>query len=812
MDLLRADLRYACRRLLASPGFALIAIASIGIGVGASTAVFSAVQRILFAALPYPESERVVTLTDRDAEGGRLPLTYGTYREIAERSHSFDRLAVADRWQPALTANGDPERLDGDRVSADYFRVLGVRPTEGRDFDANDDRPGGAQVAIVSARLAQRRFGGAAEILNRLIVLGGVSYTVVGVMPPGFRDALAPSAEVWAPLQYRDRASFQEGEWGHHLRAAGRLAAGVTAQQAAAEIAVIGRAPLADFPRPAWATLANGLLVESPLESLTYGVRPMLLAILGAVVLLLAIACVNVSNLLLARALSRRAEIAVRTALGAGRWRLIRQLVTESLLLALLGGVAGLGVAAAIVRALMAFAPNALPRLDSLGLDISMFATALAISAVVGLAMGLVPALRGVHENVYVAVRSGSRSTDAEHHVLRRGLVVTQVALAFVLLTGAGLLLRSVDRLLATAPGFQASNVVTMQVVATGRRYGSVTAVAHFFEQTLDSVRAVSGVVDAAFTSQLPLSGDNDGYGVMFESEQAAGQGSERSALRYVVTPGWFSTMRIPLVEGRLLGADDRAETAPAILINESFAKRRFGAQSPIGQRLRMGPNIGRPDAPWATVVGVVGDVKQASLALDPPDAVYVPIGQWPWFDIVQSLVVRTKGEPTALVPSVERAIWSVDPTPPLVRVTTMSELVERSEAQRRFALVIFAAFGLAAVVLAVVGLYGVVAASVEQRTQEIGVRAALGASPARVAALVVRQGMTLAVLGILAGVAGAVVATRGLTSLLFGVTPLDAWTYAGTIALLCAMALLACIVPAARAARVDPAVTLRAE
>ena len=812
MDLLRADLRYACRRLLASPGFALIAIASIGIGVGASTAVFSAVQRILFAALPYPESERVVTLTDRDAEGGRLPLTYGTYREIAERSHSFDRLAVADRWQPALTANGDPERLDGDRVSADYFRVLGVRPTEGRDFDANDDRPGGAQVAIVSARLAQRRFGGAAEILNRLIVLGGVSYTVVGVMPPGFRDALAPSAEVWAPLQYRDRASFQEGEWGHHLRAAGRLAAGVTAQQAAAEIAVIGRAPLADFPRPAWATLANGLLVESPLESLTYGVRPMLLAILGAVVLLLAIACVNVSNLLLARALSRRAEIAVRTALGAGRWRLIRQLVTESLLLALLGGVAGLGVAAAIVRALMAFAPNALPRLDSLGLDISMFATALAISAVVGLAMGLVPALRGVHENVYVAVRSGSRSTDAEHHVLRRGLVVTQVALAFVLLTGAGLLLRSVDRLLATAPGFQASNVVTMQVVATGRRYGSVTAVAHFFEQTLDSVRAVSGVVDAAFTSQLPLSGDNDGYGVMFESEQAAGQGSERSALRYVVTPGWFSTMRIPLVEGRLLGADDRAETAPAILINESFAKRRFGAQSPIGQRLRMGPNIGRPDAPWATVVGVVGDVKQASLALDPPDAVYVPIGQWPWFDIVQSLVVRTKGEPTALVPSVERAIWSVDPTPPLVRVTTMSELVERSEAQRRFALVIFAAFGLAAVVLAVVGLYGVVAASVEQRTREIGVRAALGASPARVAALVVRQGMTLAVLGILAGVAGAVVATRGLTSLLFGVTPLDAWTYAGTIALLCAMALLACIVPAARAARVDPAVTLRAE
>ena len=553
MDLLRADLRYACRRLLASPGFALIAIASIALGVGASTAVFSAVQRILFAALPYPEAERVVTLTDRDTEGGRLPLTYGTYREIAERGHSFERLAVADHWQPALTATGDPERLDGDRVSADYFRVLGVQPAEGRDFDASDDRPGGPRVALVSSSLAQRRFGGPEAILNRSIVLGGIGYTVVGVMPAGFRDALAPGAEVWAPLQYKDRASFQEGEWGHHLRAVGRLVAGVAAHQAAAEIAAIGRAPLADFPRPAWAPLANGLLVESPLESLTYGVRPMLFAILGAVVLLLAIACVNVSNLLLARALARRADLAVRTALGAGRWRLIRQLVTESLLLALLGGIAGLGVAVATVRALVALAPNALPRLDSLGLDIPMFATALGISAVVGLAMGLIPALRGVHENVYVAVRSGSRSTDAEHHLLRRGLVVTQVALAFVLLTGAGLLLRSVDRLLATAPGFQASHVLTMQVVATGRSYGSIPAVAQFFEQALDSVRAVPGVAGAAFTTQLPLSGDNDGYGVMFESEQVANQGGSRSALRYVVTPGWFGTMGIPLVERRIV-------------------------------------------------------------------------------------------------------------------------------------------------------------------------------------------------------------------------------------------------------------------
>jgi putative ABC transport system permease protein len=813
MDSLRADLRYACRRLLASPGFALIAIASIALGVGASTAVFSAVHRILFASLPYPEAQRVVALTDRDGQGGRLPMTYGTYREIAERSRSFERLAVADRWQPALTTEGDPERLDGDRVTADYFRVLGVPPAMGRDFDASDDRPGGPRVAIVSASLAERRFGGAAETLNRQIALNGVAYTVIGVMPAAFRNALAPSAEVWAPLQYRDRAAFQESEWGHHVRGLGRLAAGVTAQQAATEIAALGRAPIAEFARPSWAPLTNGLLVESLTESLTFGVRPMLLAVLGAVALLLAIACVNVTNLLLARAFARRAELAVRTALGAGRRRLMRQLVTESLLIALLGGFAGLGVAAAVARLLVALAPVSLG-IESFGLDGSMFLGAFAISAAVGLGIGVIPALRGVHANLYVAVRSRSRTTDARHHLLRRSLVVTQVALAFVLLTGAGLLLRSVDRLLATAPGFDPARVLTLQVVATGRRYESFAELAQLYERAIDAVRAVPGVVDAAFSSQLPLSGDNDNYndnyGVLFEAEQDARAAG--AALRYAVTPGWFGTMGIPLVQGRLLGIDDRAGVPPSVLINQSYAKRRFGAQDPIGQRLKMGPMIGQPDAPWATVVGVVGDVKQTSLALDAPDAVYFAMGQWAWVDPVQSLAVRTAGDPAALTAAIERAIWSVDPTPPLVRVATMRDLVERSEGQRRFALTIFAAFGLAAVVLAVVGLYGVVAGSVEERTREIGVRAALGASPARVAAFVVRQGVTLAAAGILVGVAGAVAVSRSLESLLFGVTPLAVWSYGGTVALLFGMALLACSVPAARAARVDPAVTLRAE
>jgi putative ABC transport system permease protein len=814
MDFLRSDLRHACHRLLASPGFALIAITSIALGVGASTAVFGAVHAILLAALPYPQAQRVVALTDRDSEGGRLPVTYGTYREIAERSRSFERLAVADRWQPALvTSAGDPERLDGDHVSADYFRVLGIAPAIGRDFAAADDVRGGPPVAIVSASLAARRLGGAPGALGRPIVLDGATYTVIGVMPEGFRNALAPTAEVWAPLRYRAQAEFQSSEWGHHLRMVGRLAAGIAPARAAAEIQSIGRAPVAEFPRPAWAPMSDGLIVESLLDSMTIGVRPALLAILGAVFLLLAIACVNLSNLLLARTLARRSELAIRTALGAGSAQLLRQLVTESLALALVGGIVGIGVAAAVEALLRSLAPASLARAGAFSLDASVFAVALAVSTLVGLVAGVVPGLVGIHDGTYTPVRAGSHATDSHHRVTRRALVVTQVALAFVLLTSAGLLLRSVEKLLATEPGFDAERVLTMQVVATGRRYGSSAELAQFYEQALDAVRAVPGVEALAFTSQLPLSGDSDGYGVELESDTRGDEHNAGAALRYVVTPDWFTTMRIPLLEGRLLDAADKPGAPQAVLINASFAKRRFGAQSAIGQRLRMGPYIGRSDAPWANVVGVVGDVKQASLALESPDAVYFAMGQWLWVDSVQSLVVRARtDDAAALAPSVERAIWSVDPTPPLVRVATMKDLLEASESQRSFALVVFAAFALTAVVLAVVGLYGVVARSVEERKRELGVRAALGASPGRVAALVIRQGMALAGAGIVVGVLGAVGASRALSSLLFGVNPLDALAFGGTIAVLAGVSLLACGVPAARAARVDPAITLRSE
>jgi len=806
------DLKHAGRRLRSSPAFSLVAVPTLALGIGASTAIFSVVVPILFEPLPYPNADRVVTLADRDRDGAPLDVTYGTYLEVAARSRSFERLAVADRWQPALVGVGESERLIGDRVSADYFRVLGVAPAEGRAFDRSDDVYGGPRVAIVSDGLARRRFGGASAVVGRTIRLDDIEHTVIGVMPANFHNVMEPAAEVWAPRQYRENAPFESAEWGHHLRMIGRLAPGVSVAQAHAELATISGSPIDAFPRPPWATFETGLHVESLKGAVTGSARPVLLAILGAVLLLLIIACANVANLLLARGVARRGELAVRAALGAGRARLARQLLTESLVLAVLGGAAGLGVAVVGVRAIVAVAPTGLPRIDAVGVDAWAFLFALALTTLVGLAVGLAPALRGARADVRVDLHAGARTTGASHHVLRRALVVTEVALALVLLAGAGLLLRSVERLLSTTPGFDASHRLTLQVVATGYADESDQAAMQFFESALAAVRGVPGVVDAAFTTQLPLSGEFDSWGVEFESAPEASPTASPGVLRYVVTPDWFATMGIPLLQGRLLDPQDRPGAPRAVLISASFAKRRFGDADPIGQRLRIGPDIGRAERPWSTVVGVVGDVKQASLALSPPDAFYIALGQWNWVDLVQSLVVRTEGDPAALVPSLKAAIWSVDSDPPITRITTMEDLVAASEAERRFALLIFAVFALAALVLAALGVYGVIAGSVAERSREIGLRSALGATPLGILSLVVRQGMGLAGIGVAIGLAIAAAVTRGLESLLYDVTPLDSATFAGVVVLLVLVGAMASWIPAWRASRVDPTVALRGD
>ena len=802
-DLLR-DFRHAARRLRRNPGFSAVTVVTLALGIGASTAIFSAVNPILFDPLPYPHAGRMLMIWDI-FNGERGDVTFHSYREVVERSRSFDAIAVMDTWQPTLTGAAQPERIDGQSVSASYFRVLGVAPALGRDFRASDDQFRGSKVAILSDALWRRRFGGDGTIVGRAIRLDDDLYTVIGVMPHAFENVLAPSSEVWSPLQYDSGSvkNLEAGEWGHHLKMVGRLRAGLGTDQARQELNQIARVPVPEFPRVRWAALKNGFIVDSLQEQVARSVKPALLAVLGAVMLVLLIACVNVTNLLLARGAQRRGEFAMRAALGAGRARIARQLLTESLLLAFLGGVLGIVVAELGVRGLVALSPPELPRLSAIGVNGAAFAFAFAVTTLIGLLVGLIPALHASQDDPLGGLHQISRRTAGGHHWTRRTLVVTEVALSLVLLVSAGLLLHSLKRLFTVAPGFQASRVLTMQVQTSGHQFDDHNARRRFYAKALEAARNVPGVAVAAFTSLLPLSGEQNGvYGTQFEDRRGY------DTFRYVVTPAYFETMGIALRRGRLLDEHDVDGAPLGVLISDSLARHQFGNQDPIGRRLHVGPM----NRPWYTIVGVVSDVKQTSLAEIQPDAAYITPAQ-SWFaDEMMSLVVRGRGDATALAPAIRNAIWSVNKDQPILRVATMETLLAASEAERSFVLILFEVFGIVALALSATGIYGVLSGSVNERMREIGVRSALGATRGDIVALVVRQAMMLTGLGVVIGLGGAVAATRALITLLFGVSRLDPITYFGVVALLLGASLIACWVPAWRAARVDPSITLRAE
>ena len=803
VDALIADLRYTARRLRNAPAFTAITVSTLAVGIGAATAIFSAVNPILFEPLPYPQAHRVVAIWEIGSDGSRVDGTFGMFRALAERSRSFDALAVYRSWQPTFTSADQPERFSGQRVSASYFRVLGVAPAVGRAFHPSEDRASAPNVIVISDALWRRRFARDPAIVGRDMTLDGARYVILGVMPRGFENVTAPSAELWAPLQY----DVSQGRaWGHHLRMVGRLRGNATTNAATGELNTLGRRILEEQRPETYADRVQFAATSLQAE-ITRGVRPALLAILGAVGLLLVIACVNVGNLILARGVRRRGELALRAALGAGRARLVRQVLTENVFLAVLGGVVAMPVAVLGVRALMAMTPADLPRADSVAVDGTAFVFALAITTLAGIALGLTPAVQAGRSDPHGALQGDSRRTAGGHRRARGALVVAEVALALVLLVSSGLLLRSLSRLFSVDAGFDAAGLLSMQVQTSGPRFTEDSATTRFFSEALDAVRRVPGVTVAALTSQLPLSSDLDQYGVHFDPMPANDPGEVRGTFRYAVTPGYLEAMRIPLHRGRLLSELDGAGVPPVALVSESLARRRLAGLEPIGQRLRIGP----PDSPLYTIVGVVGDVKQQSLAVNEPDAVYVTTDQWRFADDAMSLVVRTRGEPTALAAAIRRAIWSVDKDQPIVRVATMEELLAASAAQRRFALIVFEAFAFVALALAAAGIYGVLAGSVAERTREIGVRAAMGATSANLLAMVVRQGMRLTAVGVVLGLVGAVVATRAIAAMLFGVSRLDPVTYAGVIALVGAVSALASAVPAWRAARVDPASALRA-
>jgi putative ABC transport system permease protein len=803
------DVRYAMRQLRKNPGFASTVVVILALGIGAITAIFSTVNPILFKPLPYPQANRVMMIWERHSDGSRLYDCFGTFHGMQERTRSFDALAAMKAWQPTLVGRTQPERFEGQRVSADYFRALGVEPALGRNFEAADDQHKGPNVVILSDGLWRRRFASDPSIVGQQVTLDGDRFTVIGVMPASFENVLAPSAEVWAPLQYDPSLPPLSREWGHHLRIVGRLRPGVSRQQANSEMDVILRT-LGQIYAKGYnesGGVPAAMLVNSLQSDVTRDVRPALLTVLGAVGLVLLIACVNVTNLLLAHGVQRNGEFAMRAALGASRKRLTRQMLTESLLLAAIGGALGLFIAELGVRALVALSPPGLPRANAIVVDTAVFGFALAITALVGVVVGLIPALQTNRGDLNLALHKSARVT-ASHQTMRRALVVAEVALALVLLVSAGLLLRSLQRLFAVDPGFDGAHLLTMQVQESGHYYDSDTNRLQFFKSALEAVRAVPGVISADFTSQLPLSGDYDVYGVQFEGDNIAEEGGNR----YAVSPGYTETMRIPLRRGRLLTERDTTGAPTAVLISESFAKRKYGDQDPIGKRVRMGPDAGHADKPWATIVGVVGDVKQQSLAVAVEDAFYVPTTQWPWADEALSLVVRTRGDAATLAPAIRRAIWSVDKDQPIVRVAAMESLLTVSEAQRRFTLIVLEAFALVGLLLAATGIFGVLSGSVTERTREIGIRSALGASRHDILSMVLRQGMRLAMFGVVIGLVGAVLASKTLVTLLYGVSRIDPVTYVGVIGLLLAVAAVACWLPASRAARVDPAITLRAE
>jgi len=804
------DLRYGARMLLKNPGFTIVAVFTLALGIGASTAIFSAVNPILFEPLPYPQANRIAMIWDFGNEGARLSVTFGTYRELVARNHSFDTLAAMRPWQPTLTGAAAPERLEGQRVNASYFQVLGVQPVMGQAFNSADDRLNGPRVAILGDSLWRRRFNGDPAIIGQQVKLDDNLFTVIGVMPRAFENVSAPTAELWTLLQYdATLPSFNGREWGHHLRLMGRLRPGVSLDQARREMDAIAQTSMPEFARPAHAALGQGLMVNSLQDDVTSDVKPALLAVLGAVLLVLLIACVNVTNLLLARGAQRRGEFAVRAALGAARARMIRQLLTESLLLALLGGVLGMGVAEFGVRALVTLSPPGLPRLGAIGLDGTVFAFGLGITTLIGLAVGMIPALHVSRHDLARGLQQSSQRTAGGHHLTRRVLVVAEVALAMVLLVSAGLLLSSLQRLFAIDPGFDTSHLLTMQVQVSGQRFDK-DATQRFFAQALEAARQVPGVTEAAFTSQLPLSGDiSDGYGVHFESSPTDSPEADNGALRYAISPDYVETMAIPLRRGRTLNAHDGADAPPAVLISESLAQSKFPGQDPLGQRLRIGPI----DGPWYTIVGVVGNVKQTSLAMSMSDAVYITTAQWQVFtDRGLWLVARTRGDAAALASTVRQAVWSVDKDQPIVRVATMANLLDRSAGERRFALILFETFGLVALVLAAIGIYGVLSGSVTERTREIGVRLALGAGRSDVLSLILGQGIKLTLIGVIIGLFAAWGVTRLLTKLLYGVSATDPFIFGSIALLLTAVALFACYLPARRATKIDPMIALRCE
>jgi predicted permease len=805
MDTLRQDLAYALRRLAHAPGFTFVAIATLALGIGANSAIFSVIDGVLLRPLPYADPERLVMVsaTWKEKPVVMSPLNF---LDVAAAARSFEGLAATDGGGVTLTGNGAPERVEGASVSASFFDVLGARPMLGRGFVAEENEPGRTKVVVLGEGLWRRRFGADPGIVGQSIAVNREPHVVVGVAPAAV--AFPEGAELWRPMEY-DAVfrTLSRGAW--YLTVIGRLRPGVPVETAREEVRAIGRDLERRYPDH---NEGVGATIR-PLQAALVGPsRTALLVLLGAVGLVLLIACVNVANLLLARSAARQTEVAVREALGAGRARLVRQLLTESLVLALLGGGAGVLLASASLGSLLALQPGGIPRLAEVRIDRTVMLFAAGLSVATGLLFGVFPALHATATSTAQTLREGSgRAVAGGGHRLRGGLVVVQLALAMMLLAGAGLLLRSFDRLRRVDPGFRAGSALTFRLSLPESAYGEEPRVAAFYAELLRRLDALPGVDGAGAVMGLPLSGLS--FMLSFEVEGRPPVPFAQQASLHVrtATPGYFPAMGIPLLRGRGLEPGDTAQSRPVVVLSESAVRRYFPDQDPLGQRIVVGWR--RPDGmPKAggEVVGIVGDVRDLGLDRAHPPEIYIPHAQLP--TQAMDLVVRSTVDPWSLRSAVERAVAGLDPELPLARVQTLDAIVARSVSEPRFYMVLLGAFAGMAVLLAALGIFGVMSYAVVQRQREIGIRVALGAHPAEVLGMVMRHALGLTALGVAVGLLGALALSRVLRSLLFEVSPTDPATLAGVGLALAAVALLASYLPARAATRVDPLTALRSE
>ncbi|HVG29698.1 MAG TPA: ABC transporter permease [Pyrinomonadaceae bacterium] len=825
MGKLWQDIRFGVRVLVKSPGFAVVTILALALGIGANSAIFSVVNGVLLRPLPFKTADRLVFLSEWSQQVPNMSVSYPNFQDWRAQSHSFDELAAFRSNAFVLTNAGEPERLTAREVSQGFFPALGVAPAQGRNFSADEDKPGGNKTVILSHGIWQRRFGANPAALGQQLTLNNESYTVVGILPQGF-EWQSP-VDIWIPLGLRaDRMQQRDSHPGIYV--VGLLKNGVTEEQARSDMRGVAERLAQEYPKT---NSGNGFTLTSLQFQATQNIRSSLFVLMAAVAFVLLIACANVANLLLARAASRSKEIAIRTALGAGRVRIIRQLLTESLLLSLAGGALGLLLATWGIDALLAAVSNDVPAiiLANVRLDSRVIFFTIGASVVTGLLFGLAPAIQISKSNLNETLKDGGRggSEGAARHRVRNFLVVAEVAVSLLLLVGAGLLVKSFLNLRQAELGFEPDRVLTMRLSLPEARYKENAKIENFFNDLLGRVKTLPGVESAGLTIGLPMNGGIES-GVTFEGHEVTDIKDITVAVNLAVSPEYFKTMEMPLVEGRYFTEQDREGAPRVAIIDEMMAARFSPNESAVGKRIRLGggqPPAGMPPMPWMQIVGVVKHLRyygpnetarvelyrpffQLPLPADSPLAQGQPVT----FPRGGSLAVRAAGDPAALTASIRSVVREIDPDQPISAVQTMNDIVASTISPQKFATWMLGLFAATALVLAALGIYGVMAYSVTQRTHEIGIRMALGANRGDVLKMIVRQGMKLTLLGVGIGLVGSFLVTRAMTTLLFGVKATDPLTYGGVAILLAGVALLSCLLPARRATKVDPMIALRYE